>query len=83
MPEAHAILSTCLADIRGLDAVPVATAVESLSPLPPTAEPVKPDETRGVGQLCAGGSFGGLIQAGPGRSGGVGRFRTKRSGWAA
>ena len=46
-------------------------------------EPVKPGETRGVDQLCAGGSFGWLIQAGPGSRGGSGRLFTKRSGWAA
>ncbi len=46
-------------------------------------EPVKPSETRDRDQLCAGGSFGLLIQAGPGSLGGCGRLLAKRSGWAA
>ncbi len=49
------------------------------------AAPVNLCETESVDNHCAvvASSFGSLIQATAGSSGGVGTFRTNRSGWAA
>jgi hypothetical protein len=50
----------------------------------PEAEAVNPFETGRRGNYCAGGTSAGLlIQAGTGKCGGRGTWRTKRSGWAA
>lgn len=50
-----------------------------------SAAPVNLCETESVDNHCAvvASSFGSLIQATAGSSGGVGTFRTNRSGWAA
>jgi hypothetical protein len=49
-----------------------------------TAEAVNPGETGRRDDYCAGETSAGLlIQAGPGKGGGRGNWRTKRSGWLA